>query len=191
MSPSHGVPHLTLMRARLSRDQRPQGADFVPFVRDVGPGVVGRWPRVLTGFPHAEPDSTGLHHTRMEALLSSRRGLQRDGGDVLCGLETSLCPHTVLFKDVAEPHAFASSSQVRGRGSPRRPSSTLAASTGVGADVPSQAKGYGTKGLWAPPRSMTPRDTHDRSRNSGVTRGRPVRRSAHPRRSRAQREMCA
>jgi hypothetical protein len=44
----------------------------------------------------------------------------------LCGLETYRYPHTVLRKGVADRVPFASSSQARVRGSPRRPCATIA-----------------------------------------------------------------
>ena len=40
---------------------------------------------------------------------------------VLCGLETYLYPHTVLFKVAAERVSFASECQARVRGSTREP----------------------------------------------------------------------
>jgi hypothetical protein len=43
----------------------------------------------------------------------------------LCGLATYWYPHTVLRKGAAEQGLFASSSQARGRGSPRRPCATI------------------------------------------------------------------
>ncbi len=47
-------------------------------------------------------------------------------GRVLCALETSLSPHTVLCKGVAERVPCASESQARGRGSPRQRDTTIA-----------------------------------------------------------------
>jgi hypothetical protein len=38
---------------------------------------------------------------------------------MLCGLDMTLCPRTVLFKGVAEPLRLASECQARGRGSTR------------------------------------------------------------------------
>jgi hypothetical protein len=43
----------------------------------------------------------------------------------LCGLEIILYPQIVLVKRGAERAAFASESQVRGRGRPRTPSTTI------------------------------------------------------------------
>jgi hypothetical protein len=43
----------------------------------------------------------------------------------LCGLETYWYPHPVLRKEAAEQGPFASSSQARGRGRPRRPCATI------------------------------------------------------------------
>src|SRR5262245_39598050 len=67
-------------------------------------------------------------------------------GMVLCTLETSLYPHTVLCKGVAERIPFASAAQARGRGSTRRPETTLAARCiGAGAGVQSQAREQGER----------------------------------------------
>src|SRR5438128_7448010 len=44
--------------------------------------------------------------------------MQRDISVVLCGLETSLSPHTVLYNEVAQRVPLASEAQVRVRGSP-------------------------------------------------------------------------
>jgi hypothetical protein len=44
---------------------------------------------------------------------------------VLCGLETSLYPHTVLCKGAAERVSFASECQARERGSTRKPLATI------------------------------------------------------------------
>jgi hypothetical protein len=60
------------------------------------------WNGELASFPCAGADDACLHQTLIEAPSPSKRRLQRDHGDVPCGLETYQCPHTVLFKGVAE-----------------------------------------------------------------------------------------
>ena len=78
------------------------------FFRCVRPGAVGSRCRVLTSFPSAGADERVLHQTLIEALSPWRWRVQRAVSMVLCGLETYLCPHTVLFKGVAERVPFAS-----------------------------------------------------------------------------------
>jgi hypothetical protein len=48
---------------------------------------------------------------------------------VPCGLEIMLYPQTVLFKRVAERASLARESQVRGRGSTRKPATTIGVET--------------------------------------------------------------
>jgi hypothetical protein len=57
---------------QLSRDRLPPGADFLPFFRWVGPGVVGIAWRALTSFPPTGTDSVWLHQTLIETRSSSR-----------------------------------------------------------------------------------------------------------------------
>jgi hypothetical protein len=64
------------------------------------------------------------HHTRIEAL-SPLRAIAERAIMGLCGLEIILYPQTVLVKRGAERAAFASESQVRGRGRQRTPSTTI------------------------------------------------------------------
>jgi hypothetical protein len=78
------------------------------FFRAVGPGVVSIQLRALTSFPQTGTDSTWLHHTLIETRSPSRWRVQRNSRSVLCGLETDLCPHTVLFNKAAERVSFAS-----------------------------------------------------------------------------------
>ena len=83
-------------------------------------------------------DDVCLHHTRLEALSPSRWREQRARSLGLCGLEPSLGPHAVLFREGAERASFAREGQVRGRGSPPRPWASLAACEGAGACVPAR-----------------------------------------------------
>ena len=107
------------------------------------------------------------------------RGVQRDSSDVLCGLETSLCPHAVLCKGVAERVAFASESQARGRGSTRRPDATTAACIGAGTDIQSKPRDQGQRPMRSYA-SSTQGDCHCRALYPGLSHVRPVRRRAHP-----------
>ena len=66
-------------------------------------------------------------------------------GVVLCALETYLCPHAVLGKGVAARVPFASEVQARGRGSTRRPETTIAARIGAGAGVQSKPRVQGER----------------------------------------------
>jgi hypothetical protein len=86
----------------LSRDTLSLRADFCVFFRRVGPGVVSLSQRVLTWFPCPGTDTLCLHQTRIEALSPWRWRVQQDAYMGCCGLETSLCPRTVLCKEVAE-----------------------------------------------------------------------------------------
>ena len=92
--------------------------------RAVGPGVVSIQLRALTSLPQTGADSTWLHHTRMETRSPSRWRVQSNSRSVLCGLDTSRCPHPVLCKKAAERVACASELQVRVRGSTRHPEVT-------------------------------------------------------------------
>jgi hypothetical protein len=62
----------------------------------------------------------------------------------LRGLETYWYPQTVLRNGVAEQGPFASSSQARGRGSPRRPCATITVYNGAGAGVQSKGRDQGS-----------------------------------------------
>lgn len=62
----------------------------------------------------------------------------------LCGRETYGYPPTVLRQGGAERGPFASSSQARGRGSPRRPCATITVSNGAGAGVQSTGREQGS-----------------------------------------------
>jgi hypothetical protein len=97
-----------------------------------------------------------------------------------CDRETSLDPHSVLRQVVAARVSFASSSQVRGRGSPRCTGATIAVGNGAGAGVQSQAQGSGIGGLRTQARSMTPGIRACRGLDRGSSPWWPVRRQAHP-----------
>jgi len=109
---------------------------------------------------------------------------------VLCGLETSLCPRTVLCKRVAAHVMCAREAQVRERGRPRQPCPT---STGCqGARVAVQAS--------ARAQSITPRsccafhaaalERCAKDERAGCSQACPVRRQAHPRCSRSRCGIC-
>jgi hypothetical protein len=105
-------------------------------------GDAGVRKRELTAFPRAGADATCLHHTRIEVLSPP-------GGDctglvgVLCDLETSQCPRTVLVKEGAERLALASEYQVRGRGSTRLSCSAIVIMRGAGTSVQSTRRDQG------------------------------------------------
>jgi len=63
----------------------------------------------------------------------------------LYGLETYLCPHAVLLKEVAAQGLFASECQARVRGSTRQPRWTIAACTGAEAGVQSKRRARGKR----------------------------------------------
>jgi hypothetical protein len=163
----------------LSRDRLALRGDFAHFFRCA---EAKRSPSLATcsvSFPSlgAPP---WLHQTLIEVLSLLRQRVQRPLWGSLYDLATSLYPRPVLCKGVAERMPFASESQARRRGSTRLWDTTIAASLGAGADVQSKAKGSEPKGLWAPRRSMTQRNTHCRARHAGSARRGPVRRWAHP-----------
>ena len=93
----------------------PRERIFCFFFRLFGPGVVSSRSRVLTGFPCTGANPAGLHHTRIEAPSPSRWRVQSAIRVVLCGLETSRDPHTVLLPRGA-PWSCASEGQVRVKG---------------------------------------------------------------------------
>jgi hypothetical protein len=110
-------PGRTLMRTPVVKRHTTPKSGFLVFFRRVGPGVVSLSQRVLTWFPCSGTDTLCLHQTLIEALSPWRWRVQRSMDAILCGLETSPCPHTVLCKVAAQRRALASSAQVRGRGS--------------------------------------------------------------------------
>jgi hypothetical protein len=99
-----------------------------------------------------------------------------------CDLETSRYPGTGRCQEAAERPAFAREAQARGRGSPRQPDTTFAVWISAGADGPATGRAQGRRplGSWA---FATQGHQHNRARERGVSRERPVRPRAHPRRS--------
>jgi hypothetical protein len=90
---------LTLMRPPLvKRHTTPVSGIFPLF----GPGEAGVWSRGLTSFLCADAAETCLHQTLIEVRSPLKRRLHRVIAS-LCDLETYRRPHTVLFKEVAEP----------------------------------------------------------------------------------------
>jgi hypothetical protein len=92
------VHRLTLMRPPVvKRQTNPVSGIFSTFFT----GDAGVRTCELTSFRRAGADDTCLHHTRME-VLSPRGGDCTGPVVVLCDLETSRGPRTVLVKEGAE-----------------------------------------------------------------------------------------
>jgi hypothetical protein len=174
----------------LSRDRLPPGADGCCVFRFFRSSAVGSRRRVLTSFRDAGAVGGWRHHTRLEALSPGRWRVQRALRIMLCGLDTSLYPHTVRCNAVAAQRAGASESQVRGRGSTRVPSATLAASHRAEADVQSTRRAQGHRPMCSS--AFATYDVrHPRAPSRGSSHDRPVRRWAHPLRSSTLEETCA
>src|SRR5262249_17554182 len=163
----------------VKRQTRPKSGFYPFFSAVLRPSVVRPWQCVPSAFPSLGAP-TWLHQTLIEVLSLLRQRVQRPLWRSLYDLEISLSPHPVLCKGVAERMPFASGSEARRGGSTGPWDTTIAASLGAGADVQSKAKGSEPKGLCAPRRSMTQRNTHCRARHAGSARRGPVRRWAPP-----------
>ena len=95
------------MRSPVVKRQTLPMSGFLAFFRSFRPGAVNLWQRVLTSFPLREQTARvctkhllRLYHQGW--VIAEKLRL------VLCGLETYLYPHTVLFKGMAEQLVFAS-----------------------------------------------------------------------------------
>jgi hypothetical protein len=131
------------MRPPFVKRQTTPESGFFLFFRFLGSGVVGSWARGLARLPCAGANHTWLHQTLIEAQSPLAWRLQRAVDGLLCGLEIMLCPHTVLFKGLAERVRLASECQARGRGSTRRPCATIAACSKARAGVQSKPRALG------------------------------------------------
>jgi len=106
---------------------------------------------------------------------------------VLCALETSLCPRTVLCKRQEKRATFSSEVQARMRSSTRAPLTTRAVCAGAGVGVSSHG-GLRESALGAQRRSTTQSCIVERVW-SGASQGCPVRRPVPLRRSLSRASM--
>ena len=100
-----------------------------------------------------------------------------------CGREPSRSPPTVLRNGVADTGAVRPVAQARGRGSPRRPCATSAGDHGAGAGVQATGREQRAWPLRSGAFTEAMRPSVQRALPR-LTQARPVRRPAHPRRSR-------
>jgi hypothetical protein len=125
------------------------------------------------GCPHVATPNT----YRGSLAAGTTRAETTQGGR--CDLATYLYPRTVLGKEAAARVPFARECQARGRGSTRQPDTTIAVCPRAGADGQAKGRAQGEQnpcsGAFA-----TPCGKHDRAREPGSSRERPVRRWAHP-----------
>jgi hypothetical protein len=135
-----------------------------------------------------------VHNRRVCTTHVLRRCRHGDGScrerfAVLCGLDTSRCPHAVLCKEVAERCCSPVSLRFGGGAAhvhQARRSSVLEEP----ARASHQRAGIREKGRWAQVRSRTPRVRPMRTAAPGCSHRRPVRRQVHPLRSMTLCDTC-
>ena len=118
-SRKHG-PGRTLMRSPVVKRQTLPMSGLLAFFRSFRPGAVNLWQRVVPSCPLREQTARACTKHLLRRCHHGW-GMAEQLRLVLCGLETSLYPHTVLCKGMAEQLGFARELQVRERGRPRPP----------------------------------------------------------------------
>jgi len=127
----------------LSRDKLFLGADFWLFSAVFGLVLSIAGHVFLTAFPLREQPARAC--TKPFLRLCHLGGMTEKLRLVLCGLETSLYPPTVLCTGMAAPLGFARELQVRERGRTRPPWLPITLSEDASAGVQATARDQGSK----------------------------------------------